>query len=431
MWSKNAFMGIALAAALLIPAATRAAEDAEHVTNQPASTLLLPYFEVQLPAKVGKKVNGVNTFFSINNASASAAAAHVTIWSDLGVPVINFDLYLTGYDVQRISMVDLLNGVFPLSADAGSDPTNKTSPKGPLSQDINFPGSTGPCGSAATVYAEPLPTASVEHIRAALTGKASPLFGTCFGLDHGDKKPIARGYVTVDAVTQCTVMNPGEPGYFNGFVADDRNILWGDYEIVDKSKKVAISDALVHVRSERNDPAVSTVGTYNFYSRFETVGGQSVRQPLATKFAAHYVNAPKAKFPTRSSLIVWRDTKSPATPFTCGTNPAWYPLQYEEILAFDDQENVEAVAADFKATGAATQKVQIGDTAFPVTFEQGWVYLNLNTTVAGASVPANDPAAAQAWVTVTQDNKGKFVGGTRAIPMDSATAVDHRILNNH
>ena len=39
--------------ALLTPAAARADEDAEHVTNEPAATLLLPYFEAEVPAKIG------------------------------------------------------------------------------------------------------------------------------------------------------------------------------------------------------------------------------------------------------------------------------------------------------------------------------------------------------------------------------------------
>ena len=114
--------------ALLTPALGRAAENAEHVTNEPAATLLLPYFEAQVPAKIGGKGKGINTLFSINNASASSALAHVTIWSDLGIPVINFDLYLTGYDVVRISMQDILNGIFPVTADAGSDPGNSSPP---------------------------------------------------------------------------------------------------------------------------------------------------------------------------------------------------------------------------------------------------------------------------------------------------------------
>jgi len=30
--------------------------------------------------------------------------AHVAIWSDLAVPVFNFNVYLTGYDVQTINL---------------------------------------------------------------------------------------------------------------------------------------------------------------------------------------------------------------------------------------------------------------------------------------------------------------------------------------
>src|SRR6185369_2682843 len=140
---------------------------------------------------------------------------------------------------------------------------------------------------------EPLPDASVQHIRAALTGKFSPLLNGCFGLDYGDKKPIARGFVTVDTVTQCTTLFPNEPGYASGGVLDNRNILWGDYEVIDKTKKIARADALVHIRSGAfvdNDPQVTTPGEYTFYSRFDSVSGQSFRQPLATKFAAPYAN---------------------------------------------------------------------------------------------------------------------------------------------
>src|SRR6185503_13236572 len=98
--------------------------------------LLLPYFEVD----VDNPVAGVNTLFSINNASATAVLAHVTIWSDQSVPVIDFDVYLTGYDVQTISLRDIfLKGNVPITASAGQDTSGDTiSPHGPVSQDINF-----------------------------------------------------------------------------------------------------------------------------------------------------------------------------------------------------------------------------------------------------------------------------------------------------
>src|SRR6185436_2813446 len=67
------------------------------IEDSPAATLLLPYFEVDL-----NSADGINTLFSINNASATAILAHVVLWSDLSVPTFDFNIYLTGYDVQTV-----------------------------------------------------------------------------------------------------------------------------------------------------------------------------------------------------------------------------------------------------------------------------------------------------------------------------------------
>src|ERR1700730_8722820 len=69
----------------------------------PAATLLLPYFEVDL-----NNPNGLTTLFSVNNASATAILVHVVIWSDLSVPVLDFNIYLTGYDVQSVNLRDII-----------------------------------------------------------------------------------------------------------------------------------------------------------------------------------------------------------------------------------------------------------------------------------------------------------------------------------
>src|SRR4029079_8082784 len=95
------------------------------VDDVPGATLLLPYFEVDL-----SNVNVVTTLFSINNASATAVLAHVVVWSDLSVPVLDFNVYLTGYDVQSINLRDPLTGWMPQTASMGQDPTDTISPKG-------------------------------------------------------------------------------------------------------------------------------------------------------------------------------------------------------------------------------------------------------------------------------------------------------------
>ena len=57
------------------------------IGNQPAATLLIPYFEVDLG-----KPGGATTLLSVNNASAKPAIARVVLWTDWGVPTLAFDV---------------------------------------------------------------------------------------------------------------------------------------------------------------------------------------------------------------------------------------------------------------------------------------------------------------------------------------------------
>ncbi|HEY3054696.1 MAG TPA: hypothetical protein VGK31_02060, partial [Thermoanaerobaculia bacterium] len=87
-----------------LTAATINNDDSCDIGTYPAATLLLPYFEVDLRAAgVGR-----TTVFSITNVSPSPQIARVTIWSDWAFPVVTFNIFLTGYDVQPISLYDVL-----------------------------------------------------------------------------------------------------------------------------------------------------------------------------------------------------------------------------------------------------------------------------------------------------------------------------------
>src|SRR5262245_49542724 len=176
------------------------------IDEVPAATLLLPYFAVDVGASADG--SGQNTLFSVNNASATAILAHVVVWSDLSVPVLDFNIYLTGYDVQTVNLFDILGkGILPQTASAGQDSGDKISPKGAFSQDINFASCTG------LLPPPTLPADFVQHLKDSLTGKASTVFGgLCAGRNFGDN--IARGYITVDTVNNCTLRFPGDPGYF-------------------------------------------------------------------------------------------------------------------------------------------------------------------------------------------------------------------------
>ena len=81
--------------------------------------------------------------------------------------------------------------------------------------------------------------------------------------------------------------------------------------------------------------------------------------------------------------------------------------------------------------------MQVGGTDFPVGFPRGWLYLNLNTSVTAAGAnPPQDPAAAQAWVSVVQEEadtgaygvRGHTSAGYSAIAYDSASSAQHVII---
>jgi hypothetical protein len=399
------------------------------IDEVPAATLLLPYFEVDLG-----NANGQTTLFSVNNASATAILAHVVVWSDLSVPVLDFNLYLTGYDVQTINLRDVLNGALPRTASDGQDPTDTISPQGPLSQDINFASCTGALPPPAT-----LPSTFITHLQLALTGQASPVLGgRCAGRNLGDN--VARGYITVDTVNNCTLRFQGDPGYFGSRGTGDvtnQNVLWGDYFYVNPAQNFADGNTLVHIEASATDPQTSTSGQYTFYGRYDGWTAADNREPLSTNFAVRYVTG--GVFSGGTSLLVWRDSKVNQGAFTCPATtgrPAWYPLGQEGIVIFDEQEQPQ-VAQTFPVspqppnTGlipfpAEAQRTQVGGADLPVPFNFGWLYLNLNTTVAAAgSNPPEDPAAAQAWVSAEMTAQGRFSVGFNAVQLDSACTALH------
>jgi hypothetical protein len=411
------------------------------VDDVPAATLLLPYFEVNLGDP-----NGQTTLFSVNNASATAVLAHVVVWSDLSVPVLDFNIYLTGYDVQTINLRDILvNGVLPRTASAGQDPGDAISPQGDFSQDINFASCTG------LLPPPVLPASFVQHLQLSLTGQASSVLGNlCAGRAFGDN--VARGYVTVDTVNNCTLRFPGDPGYFGAGGTGDatnQNVLWGDYFYVNPGANFADGNNLVHIEAAPGtgtsalygtygaNPETSTPGQYTFYGRYVAWTAADNREPLATNFAVRYLNG--GVFSGGTDFIVWRDSKVNQGPFTCpATNgrPAWYPLGNEGIVIFDEEEQPQ-VPQQFPVSPqpqnpslvpfpAEAQSTHVGGTALPVPFDFGWMYLDLNTSVpAAGNNPPEDPLAAQAWVTARLTAQGRFSVGYPAVKLDSACTALH------
>jgi hypothetical protein len=414
----------------------------------PASSLLLPYFELDL-----SNPNGLTTLFSINNASATAILTHVVIFSDLSVPVLDFDVYLTGYDVETINIRDIIfSGLMPQTASAGQDPNDTISPKGPLSQDINFASCTGILPPA------PLDGVTIAYLQAALTGKAVPASfcgpggACCFGQTLGDN--IARGYITVDTVSACSFceQNTGTGpcpitgvSYFGGGgIVTNQNVIWGDWFIVNTTQNFAQGGDLVHIEAAPGvgiagttptNPATTTAGRYTFYGRYVNWTAVDNREPLATDFATRYAQG--GTFANGTSLICWRDSKNIVNPFVCPAvagRPPWFPLGEEGLAIFDEQEHTQTITQCSHSPcliitqtpcPAETQRVQVGGASLPVSFNFGWMWFDLNFTATPQVPGLTDPAADQAWMIATYQANGKFSTGVDAIQLDSACAALH------
>jgi hypothetical protein len=383
------------------------------IDDVPAATLLLPYFEVDLGT-----TGGIDTVFSVNNASNQEVLAKVDVWSDLGVDVFGFNVHLNAFGSQVIDLRDVLvNGQLPATQ----------------------PGSFASCAGA--LPPPPISAFNSNSIRRALTGLSAPAAGNlCAGLRYFDN--VARGYVTVNAVNNCSLRSPVDAGYFGAGGTGDatnQNVLWGDYSFSDSAKGFSHSDTLVHIEASATNPETSTSGQYTFWGRYVAWSAVDNREPLSTHFGARYVRrGTSAATSGGTDLLVWRDSKVNQGYFTCSAipgRPSWYPLGQGPIVVCTPGGACAAVGgAPFPA---AAQRTAVGfallagqpSLAVPNTpaFLTGTAYLSLNATIAGNPNPPEDPAAAQAWATAVTDagTTGTFSTGHEATRFDSACQAIH------
>ena len=456
---KKAIAALAIVGLTLL-GATGATAEYGTIDNVPAATLLLPYFEVDLD---GTGTSGVNTLFSINNASAVPTVAHVVIWSDLTVPVLDFNVYLTGYDVQTINLFNIIvNGNLPQTADWDSDGVNTpgvtagaTSPQGatgdipddlrdntggeysgdPTGWDGSFPN----CGAGLP----PVPSILLNRLQEGLTGQPTDFDaldpggnGPCIGFDHGDR--IARGYVTVDNVTECTVQFPGEVNYFGTATVSHENQLWGDYALIDPDNNFAIGETLVHIESEPNENIIVTGKT--FYARYVSDTGADRREALQNQHATRFISG--GAFDGGTSLLVWREGQpwNPVTDglsFDCsleagGNTYSWYPLNETSVVAFDEQEQWEELCEPFEELSPIsppldifedpvcfpleTQRTQVGVGELDPAANFGWLYLNLE-------VFSDGPEYAQSWVVTQMSALGRYSVGYDAMQLNNLSGI--------
>jgi hypothetical protein len=407
----------ALAVLLLLAPTTMLAgnnnADACDIGVTPAATLLLPYFEVDVYAAPGA---GTNTLFTVTNTSRYPQIAHVTLWTDWAFPVFNFNLFLTGYDVQGVNLYDVLvNGVIPTDQRFDDAVNPNFVPLGDRS-----------AGSTCAAMPRSIPPDLLLAVRNALAVGAGYDTDTVkcstsryVGFNHGT---IAKGYVTVDVVSYCTEQMPTDSGYYSGargaLLYD--NVLLGDYEQVGPtpagsgtaSTFDATGNPMVHIRAipegglsgAGGGGTVTTNLPFTFYDRYTLDNYRTAdrRQPLPSTWVARYIQGGAIGYAT--DFKIWSEGVTTGQPrclsgfgFTSRDAANNSAINVASIVRFDEHDNGYVFGQFFcilcgppALTLPASSRISTTQQIFPPLTGVdvgGWMYMNLSSD---ATATANE-----------------------------------------
>lgn len=344
-------------------------DDTCDVAVLPAATLLLPYFEVDLANR-----SGATTSFTVTNVGPLEQIAHVTLWTDHAHPVIDFNIFMTGYDVQSVNLYDVL-ALGQIAPPLGTGFNRPGSPEGEYSTDEDNPDvMERTCRSLP----RQLDAGLVRKVQRAFT--AGEMDGCRVGAVHAN----AIGYVTIDVVRRCDNVIATEPRYYSHTLLFD-NVLTDDYQQIDHTAGSAQANPLVHIRAVPERGHGLTELPRTFYSSLQNGSRKTrdARQPLPSTFAAHWIGGVDESF--RTTLKIWREGSGSAECRTLHARPV------AEVVRFDENENFSVDAETLHLPSASMVDATGSDLAALDDAVAGWLYLNLDDG-------ADDAIANQAWV---------------------------------
>jgi hypothetical protein len=342
------------------------------VDQRPAATLLIPRFAVSLNLDStvdNSSPTAIDTLVAIGNASSAPMIAHVSVFNTRSTLVLDFNVALTGFDVQTWRMSDVLAGNLPSTPidklhqgpDTSHDPSvDDACQRNPLAAvyPVGYLRVRPPCDAS-----DPIPpcqsslAANPDDDNLATAAYPIPAWppGSSFakqvvdslddtddalGCGTGNVDGItagnAVGYITVDHANYCSISNPAEAAYYAQDALGNENNLFGDIIFLSHAGIGTYGMAAVAIES---DPSFGgqqsdTTRIRTFYARYWTpsteppcqncasgpdgtdndlsfnapwdVGFGDEREPLGLKWAARYFTVPAAVI---SSIDVWRAGK--------------------------------------------------------------------------------------------------------------------------
>ncbi len=343
--------------------------------QRPAATLLIPYFQATFNADgtvLGTGSSSLDTLVTIGNASSAPMIAHVNVWNERSELVLDFNIALTGFDIQSFSMASILRGNLPITP-VDTTHTAATSTKDACQR--NALAAVYPLPNGFLRVRPTAPATGLDNTLATTVYPAGPfassfLFGVldsldttddtraCGGVDSTITNPI-HGYVTIDHANYCNLSNPSDPAYYTNDAIGMENNLWGDYIFTSGAGLGTMGFSAVGLEADftlADGAAPPTVNSRRtFYRRYVTVpdgaaclnpfpapqsawdcGPGDQREPLGLKYAARWFDAAPS---VTSFFNVWRASSGFLTDLldggSCDTVEPTVSLTF-----YDEDENI-------------------------------------------------------------------------------------------
>jgi hypothetical protein len=397
--------------------------------QHPAATLLVPYFQVSVGpdgTPFGGTALARDTIVTIANASSAPMIAHVNVYDRYSSLQLDFNVALTGFDVQAWRMSDILSGNLPVTVNAaGND----------ACQSNTLP-TTGSPDGGSNVYpnpdgflrVKPLSPATPLDNTAGITKYATPAFSFPLGKTlatecDGTVDVLAIGYIVIDHANYCTLSDPTDPNYYFHNAIGMENNLFGEIIFTSGNGLPTYGISTVNIEA---DTTIGTAAAQNpnlfsrsFYARYwqtnpriypanvcpncgaggvndllvtspwnVTVQGDQ-REPLGLRYALRWFDLTSSGILT-TNFMVWRGSrKDQGDAEFCQPGPP--PFEQDEtpvtLTFFDEDENTVSTGGCPSPCTSPTFNFEHETnlkniTAFqhPTTGNAGWVEVNFVST---------------------------------------------------
>lgn len=444
----------------------------------PAVTLLFPFVVFDY----NNMDQGANTLFAITNVSDEAQIVHITIWSDLSEPVLDFNVVLSGYDVQTINLRDILkDGQLPITATqtvSATDPGYSVDgdvpqDDGPVSNDnanwvdnilpdaegtvalnANCPQTANPGRYTQKLDNEDLATLEYYFTLSQNVGRVqldhcgtgtatyTPEIKTWW--DLRDATEPTWMYITADIVTTCNRDFPDTAPYWDAAMVRYENVLIGDVFYLNDLANFSEAQNAVHLEADVDLASVATMtplGPISFYHRYTSPPTLTpdFREPLPTAWAIRYIGAEvsamdthirvfkaSTNFPTIQDLTIHTDGTLRAHDCEAYTYFAWDEDEGVTTTTNDPWSDPEDPANLWNILPLETQEVEVDD--FRTPGANGWmlfVWPNSNYDGLTATLP---PDYYQTWMGVRYSAFGKFSAAKDGNVMANWNCFDTQVL---